>query len=555
MLIRPKVLSRLKEIATIFVDYGLEDLVERSGVYRHVARISQRAANVLVPATAPTPARLRAALERLGPTFIKLGQTLSTHPGLLPLHYVEEMQKLQDQVQPFEFERVREIVRLELGMELSEIFYDFNVEPLAAGSIAQVHQAKLKDGSEVAVKVQRPEIERTIEIDLEILHDIARFLDTHSGLGAKFDFPTLAAELEQTISRELNFRQEARHANMIRNTIAEFTLLKIPTIYDELVTKRVLVSEFLVGRQLNRLRDESKPENHHALAIEMLRGYLKQVCMEGFFHCDPHPGNVLLLADGRLGLLDFGQMATLDSRLKDNLLLFLLYIAQNRGDRVADICLEIGLKQEHMQEARLRREVSALVARYHNVPLDELQPGRTIFQLVETCTTYGLKVPGEVALLGKTLVNLDGVGRILDPEFNPFEVIQDYAEKIMRNQLRSDLNVATIYSSTLDVKRLLSDLPHQIRQILDRLSTDRVRIDVHMESAEQMITAIRTIANRIALSLIVAALIIGSSNLVSIDAGPQIGGYPLFALLGFLAAAGLGIFLIFSILFGRIRKD
>src|SRR6185369_2910034 len=215
--------------------------------------------------------------------------------------------------------------------------------------------------------------------------------------------------------------------------------------------------------------------------------YLKQVCMDGFFHCDPHPGNVLLLDDGRLGLLDFGQMAVLDGRLQENLLLFLLYLAQNRGDRVADVCLEIGIKKEHINETRLRHDVAQLVARYHNAPLDELQPGRTIFQLIEVCIAHGLKVPGEMALLGKTLVNLDGVGRLLDPGFNPFEVIRDYAEKIMRSHLQHGFNTAGLYTSTLDMKRLMADLTHHMRQILERLSTDRFRIEMQVESTEQII--------------------------------------------------------------------
>jgi len=552
MLIRPRVLARLKEIVAVFIEYGFEDIVDRSGVHRYIARVSIRGSEMVRRrALETTGARLRAALERLGPTFIKLGQVLSTQAGLLPVEYLTEIELLQDSVSTrLEVEQVRSIIEQELGAKVEELFSRFDWEPIAAGSIAQVHRAYLKDGRAVVVKVLRPEVIPIVEIDLEILSDVAEFLTAHSHLAAKYDFRAIVEQLEHAIFDELNFRLEARHAMMLKQNIADFKLIYIPEIFQQYTTRQVLVAEYVEGVKALHLSEEIKSKiDGERLSREVLEAYLKQVFVDGLFHCDPHPGNVLIMPDGRVALIDFGQMARLSMHMQDGLMQLLLNITANRGDRVADICISIGAPRDGLREDKLRRDVSAIVARYHNLPLEELEVGRSVFQIIQACADNGLQIPGEIALLGKAMVNLDAVGRAVNPDFNPFDTIRGYAEKIVLQQIKSGINKESLVSSTLDLKRLIADLPYQLRQIFGRLSADRLRLEMHLEGHERMIDAFRKIANRIALSVIAAALIIGSSNLFAVDAGPKIWGYPLFALLGFLAAAGLGVHLVIGILF------
>ncbi|MBI1747017.1 MAG: hypothetical protein HYR55_10570 [Acidobacteria bacterium] len=556
MLVKFRTMSRFKDIVAVLAEYGLDEILERLGLVPYIGRLARNfRRRARAPRAESTAARLRMALERLGPTFIKLGQMLSTQVGFLPPEYIHEIERLQDKVAPIDYQLIAAVLEAEFGKPPTEIFRDIDEQAMASASMAQVHRATLKDGTAVVVKVQRPNVEKLINEDLEILSDIALFVGEHSKLGTKYDFLAMVDQLKRAISDEVDFRLEARNSALVAASIAEYDRLCVPPVHKELTTKRVLVADYVEGPTLTHAgaTGELTDEERKNLARQLLEAYIKQVMIDGFFHCDPHPGNVILMPDHRLALIDFGQIARLDGWMQDQFLQFLLNLASNRGDRVADICMEIGMPKPGLREARLHHEVAALVARYHNVPLGDLHIGRSVMQLIQTCANEGLQIPGEVALLGKTMINLDAVGRTLDPEFNPFDVIRNYAQHVVLAQIGQRFSKGSIYSTSIDFRRLLADLPYQARLFFSRLSTHRMRLDIHVQGQEQMTGALRKIANRIALSLIVAALIIGSSNLFTVNVGPKLWGFPIFALVGFLAAVSLGIHLILGMLFGDRR--
>ena len=525
--------------------YGRSDLVKTTGLTEALAA-EQR----VPPQEAAKANELASDLEQLGPTFVKVGQLLSTRVELLPPPYLEALSRLQDKVEPFGFGEVEKIVSEELGVRLSKAFSHFEDQPMAAASLGQVHHATLRDGRPVAVKVQRPHIRERMVEDFEALGDIAEFLDAHTELGKRYEFCQLLEQFRRSLLQELDYRQEASNLTTLREKLRPFPRIIVPAPVADYCTSRVLTMEFVPGKKITELSSLAKMEfDGAALAEEMFRAYLEQILVHGFFHADPHPGNVFITPDYRIALLDLGMVGRIMPRLQEQLLQLLLAIAEGNGDEAANIAIKIGDRKEDFDSAQFTSRIADIVAREKSATVEQLQVGRLVLEVTQVAAESGVRVPPELSMLGKTLLNLDQVGRALAPEFDPNASIRRNAAEIMQQRLVRGLSPGNLFSGVLELKDLLARLPARLNKILDALSDNQFKVSVDAIDERTLIEGFQKVANRITMGLVLAALIVGAAMLMRVETSFRIWGYPGFAIIFFLVAAGGGIALLVNILF------
>src|SRR5579864_4789619 len=458
---------------------------------------------------------LAKALEELGPCFIKLGQLLSTRPDVLPADYIAALSRLQDTVTPVPHEKIAVIIESELGAPISELFQSFDSTPLATASMAQVHRATLRNGDEVAVKVQRPGVRQRIEIDIEILHEIARFATKYTSFGRRYGFLQIVRELERSLSQELDFRLEADSTRIIGKQIADFQRLTTPVVYSDYTTRRVLTLSFVTGRQLAQVsRDELDLLDSRSIAKELLSAYLKQMVIDGVFHCDPHPGNIFLADDGRLALMDFGMIGRIDADQKDKIILLLLAFSERLGERVADTYLEMIEIPKDVDRRAFTQDVSALVSRYHDMSGGRMAIGTALLDLTKLAQSHSTPVPTSMTLLGEAMLNLDGTIRVLSPELNPVQLIRDYMLKVMEKRVLGQISPGRVFAWVLDMKRLFENTPRRTDMMLDKLANDQLTLRLEVDHLDEAVKSMNRAANRLSLSIIVASLIIGGKLVI-----------------------------------------
>ena len=454
---------------------------------------------------------LASALEELGPCFIKLGQLLSTRPDVMPASYIDALARLQSTVAPVPTDKIIRIVEAELGAPVSELFQSFSPEPLATASMAQVHKAILRNGDEVAVKVQRPGVRQRIEIDIEILHEMARFATRYTSFGARYGIMQMVRELEHSLSQELDFRQEAENTRLIGRQIADFTRLTTPTVYTDYTTRRVLVLSFVHGRHLSRItREEFDTLDTPAIARDLLSAYLKQIVLDGIFHCDPHPGNIFLADDGRLALMDFGMVGRFDAGQKDNIILLLLAFSERQGVRVADNYLEMIEIPKDLNRRAFTQDVCALVSRYHDMSGGRMALGTALLDLTKLAYTHRMPVPSAMTLLGKAMLNLDGTVRVLSPQLDPVQLIRDYMLEVMEKRGMAQLAAGRVFAWAIDMKHLAENAPRRADLILEKLANDQLTTRLAVDDLDQAMRSVHRAVNRLSLGMIVSALIIGA---------------------------------------------
>ena len=538
-------LSRYRDFARFFAKYRRAEFVTHVAAERDPGELTADAAEARAFAH---------DLEKLGPTFIKLGQLLSTRADLLPPAYLEALARLQDDVGPFPYADVERIVQEELGVRLSKAFEVFDTEPIAAASLGQVHRAVLRGGREVAVKVQRPDVRERVLKDLDALDEVAAWMERFSPTTRALDAKGLLEEFRRTLLCELDYREEARNLVTLAHQLRDFERIVVPLPVDDYTTSRVLTMDYIDGTKITAVSPLEWTElDGVALSEDLFRAYLQQVLVDGVFHADPHPGNVFLTPDHRLALIDLGMIGRLSGPMQDRLFRLMLAIADGRGDDAASILIALGEKDDEFDEMRMRRRIIDLVGRYQHVAAKELNVGRVMLEMTRTGTGQGVRMPPELALLGKTLLNLDLIGRKLDPEFDVNASMRRNAMQLMQRRFLKTMTQANMFSTALEMRDFAERLPARLNRIFDALAGNDLRLKIEVIDHGSIIDGLQKVANRIALGVVLAALIVGAAMLMRVETSFTILGYPGLAMLLFLAAAAGGFYMAWTILAGDVK--
>ena len=510
------------------------------------------------PGTAPADAagggdiaeaeRLTKDLEKLGPTFVKLGQVLSTRADLLPPAYLEALSRLQDDVVPVSVADIQKTIEEDLNVRISKAFLSFDPEPLASASLGQVHRATLRDGRHVAVKVQRPGVVEQVLADLAVLDEIAAFVDQHTQVGRRYEFAPMIKEFRRALMDELDYQAEASHLRTLKQNLAQFPRIVVPAPIESYVSKRVLTMEFVHGTKVPSLNPvaliDADPEG---LADELIQAYLHQILIDGFFHADPHPGNVFITEDGRLALLDLGMVGYLSPTLQDRLLKLVLAISEGRGEEAADAAIALGEKREEFDEEAFKRDVVATVGRYLGASLENFQVGMIVLEVNRSAGMHGIKSPVELTMLGKTLLTLDNIARLLAPALDVNASIRKNASSLMQRRLLKSLSPGTVFSTVLEAKEFAEQLPRRINRVLESLASSQLKLKVEVIDEGAVIDGLQKVANRITMGLVVAALILSAAMMMRIESRFTLLGYPGFPTILFIVAASLAGWLVFNI--------
>jgi len=545
-------LPRYGEIAKLLLKYGRGDLVKdfaaQSALKSQESLISRETQDA-------DPASLAKDLEAMGPVAIKLGQLLSTRADIVPAIYLDELSKLQDKVSPIATTTVTTVIEEELGGRISKLFSDFDLNPIAAASLGQVHKASLRDGRPVAVKVQRPGVRSKIAEDLEVLDEIVGFLHQHSETARRYEVSSILEELKRTLARETDYTQEAKNLSILKENLKEFSHIVVPAPVADYTTSRVLTMDYLPGKNLTAVSPVEWTEvDGPALADELFQAYLKQLVVDGFFHADPHPGNVYLTEDHKIGLLDLGMVARINDSLQESLVKLLLSISEGRAGDAAAIAAKMAeLPREGFDKYEFDRRISELVLEHETAVIGKLEMGRVIMNIRRVAADLGVKIDPALNMLGKALLNLDKVGQTLAPKFDPNECIRKHATELLQRRLRKGLSLGSVYQSFLEMNELMQRLPSKLNKIIDTISENDLRIRVDSIDENKLITGLQKIANRIALGLVLAALIIAAALLVRVPSEYTLWGYPAIATIFFVIAAGGGIALILSTLMHDVK--
>jgi len=545
-------MDRYRQILGVLIRYGFGDLLESLKLDQYVEfglKIVARRRQRPEIADLTRAERVRLALEALGPTFVKMGQILSTRPDLLPGEFVKELQKLQDDVPPFPGEEARSRVERELGRSMDDLFDRFEDTPLASASLGQVHRARLKDGHEVVVKVQRPGIRKTIEVDLEIMSHLAGLVERHVE-GFEVYRPTrILEEFANTIRQELDYRLEAGHIDRFAlQFIGEPTIL-IPEVHREASTARVLTMQYVHGIKPSNIAElEAAGLDRKIIAHRGADLLMKQVFVHGFFHADPHPGNLFILPENVICFLDFGMMGRLDRTSRENFADFMIALVEHDAERCADALIELTEWDDPPDRGRLVRDLSEFIDRHTMRALKELEIGPLLLSAMDTVSKNSLRIPPNLFLMIKALAVVEGFGRQLNPDFD----ITAEAAPFMRRMAWSRMNprriAADLVGAGSEALRLLREIPSETRDILRMIRAGRLKLEFEHHRLEPLTAAMERVSNRIAFAVVLASLVIGSALIMHAELPPTWLGIPVIGLAGFLIAGVMGFWLLISIL-------
>jgi predicted unusual protein kinase regulating ubiquinone biosynthesis (AarF/ABC1/UbiB family) len=593
MLLTPKHVPRLAAIVGLFTRYGLRDVASQQGLIS------------LLPAEEDLPPEdiaeqkahavgFRNRLVELGPAYVKLGQVLSTRPDLLPEPYIRELETLQDDVGPIPFEDVEQIIEEELGGRISKLFEFFDSDPLGTASLGQVHGARMRGGREVVVKVQRPNIRAPLADDLEFFHELAVFMSEHTSVGSRVDVLGVIQQMERAIAEELDYRTEARNAATFRKSLAQYPRIMVPKVIEAYSSERVLTTERIHGVKVNKVSPLARLEHDFTpVAEELTRAYLKTITLDGFFHADPHPGNVFVVLPGtrnpmtpaevvagerrdaprtattplaqmeaeaqaaavpmpddvdvRLALIDFGMTARLSTTMRDAATRLLMALGDNRGDEVAATLIEQGQPTQDFDRGGYTREIATLIARNVELTAAEVQAGKILFEVIDLSYQHGLRLPAEMTLLAKALFNLDGVTRVLDPHFTPLETIRAFGNEIAMDRAKRHMSPRRLYQIAMESSELLAALPRRLDQITQRMANNDIGAHVDIPQLPALIVALQKVANRVFSGLVLAGLLVASSQLLPY--------WRTLGTIGFVIAAVLAIYIVVTILISDRRGE
>jgi len=535
--------GRAKDILTVLARHGFADLFNQMDL---PAGIWQR----LLPEPQPplrTEERLRLAAEELGPAFVKLGQILSMRPDLLPHPYILELRKLQNQLQPLPFPAFRDILKAELGREPEEIFLEFDEKPAASASLAQVYFARLRlGGDRVAVKIQKPGVEHSVQVDLNLATWLADQVHKHSAVLQPFDLPAAIGEARDGMLRELDFRNEARNQEYFNALNPSPDHVFAPRVHIDLCTRRVLVMEWIDGASVSK--PGLDPEQCRALASHGAQSLVRQILLSGFFHADPHGGNVLVTPDGRLCFLDWGLAGHLTRRLRQALADFWVAAVDQDAERIVQIAADLAPPNVRPDLRAMEKEVTLALREELNFAVGEPQLGRAMVKLLHIFGRNGIALSRDYSLMAKAVLSIEEVGRALDPAFD----LRAHMPPVLRELYRERANPRNIARRMREVLHDallgLQEFPAELRRLVRRFEQENPTINLQHRGLERLDDSLRVAANRIALGVIIGSLIIGSSLLVTTRIQPYLFGYPALGIIGYLISALLGLYVIWDII-------
>ena len=543
-------MGRLNQILGVLIRHGFGDSVRRLGLADGLERAGHalhwnHAADL---ARLEPPVQVRLALEELGPTFVKLGQVLAGRADLFGPEWIAEFEKLHSHVPAVPLEVLRPQLREDLGGEPEAVFAHFDPEPLAAASIAQVHRARLADGTEVVVKIRRPGITDTIEADLRLLARIAAVAETEMPQLKPYRPTQLVRELARSLKRELDLASECRNAERVAAHFTEQPWIVVPRVHWAHTTERVNVQDFIAGVPGHDLAAlDAAGLDRTLLARRGSQAVLKMIVQDGFFHADPHPGNVFYLPDNRIAFIDFGMVGRLSQHRRDELLALLMGLVQRDAHAVADVLLEWTGDDADVHLALLEAEIEAFVDQYHGTPLAQLNLGQMLADVTALLREHHLGLPSDMALLIKAFITLEGMGRNLDPGFHMTTEALPMLRQVVRARYEPKAVASRAWQTLRRSLSVAEQLPHDLSRLLRNARRGKVQVGIELAHLKRVGDQIDRAANRLAMALVIAALVIGSSIVMTVKGGPTLFGLPLFGFLGFAGAVVCGLWLIRAI--------
>lgn len=552
-------LGRLREILGVLVRHGFGDTVRRLGLANTLERAGARL-HWQPPtdlARLEPPVQVRLALEELGPTFVKFGQILAARADLFSPPWIAEFEKLHSNVPALPLDALRPQLRADLGGEPEEVFAHFDPEPLAAASIAQVHRARLHDGTEVVVKIRRPGIAEVIEADLRLLQRLATLAEAELPHLRPFHPQELVREFARSLRHELDLAAECRNAERIAANLAALPYILIPRVHWRYTGERINVQDFIAGVPGNAL-EQLTPEagfDRKLLARRGALAVLKTIVEDGFFHADPHPGNVFYLPGNRIAFIDFGMVGRLSQRRRDELLHLLLGLVEPQPPTVAEVLLDWTSNAHTVSLAQLETEIEAFVDQYQNVPLAQLSLAQMLTDVTAILRTHRLGLPSDLALLIKAFITLEGMGRGLDPDFHMAAEAEPLLQQVARARYAPRAVGRRAWQALRRSLATLEHLPDDLTRLLRNARRGRLQVNVEVAHLKRVGDQIDRSANRLAMALVIAALIVGSSIVMTVQGGPTLFGLPAFGFLGFIAAVVCGLWLVRAIWRSSHRGD
>ncbi|MEN6521227.1 MAG: AarF/ABC1/UbiB kinase family protein [Armatimonadota bacterium] len=546
MIPRRKHLSRLKEIGTVLARHGWGHIVARFGL-AGMLRLRRRG---IEPEVTPEPEHLLYILQELGPTFVKLGQLLSTRPDILPEPYIAALTKLQDTANTVPVDQIKSIIQEELGQPVESVFAYFDEVPLAAASLGQVHAATLHDGTQVIIKVQRPGITKVIDRDIDIMYMVSKLLERRWERVRTYAITEIVDEFAITIHEELDYTIEANNTDRLRAVLLHEKNARVPKIMWDIVTKRVLTMERIDGIKITDIeRLNAAGFDTVQIADRLSAVMFKQIFIDGFFHADPHPGNILVTPDQEIALLDAGQVRQLDLETRTGLLRMVIAFEHQDTHLFTEVITEIGITRGEVNTQALSQDLEKVLRQFYNVPAQAMDIGKILIRVMDVSARHKIRLPVGFSVIGKVMVNLESINRMLDPNFNFTKAVRPYIARAVREELSPEDILTDSYRSLIDLKRLIFGLPDHLHQLLHKAVSGTLRIEFKHKGLEELESRLDKITNRLAFALIVGSTIIGSSIIVISNRQPTgILGLPMLGVAGYLFALVMGMWLLISII-------
>jgi len=544
-------LNRYRHILTVLFKYGFGDLVDILKIEQYLEiglqMISRKRREQVEKLSRAE--RVRMVMEELGPTFIKLGQILSTRPDLIPVEFIQELSKLQDNVPPFPYTEARQIIESELGKPIADIFQHFENTPLAAASIGQVHRALLKDDEEVVIKVQRPGIRKIIEVDLEIMLHLASLMERHLEELQVHRPVRIVQEFARTLGKEIDYTIEASHIERFARQSMDDPTVYVPKVFRDTTTERVLTMEYIDGIKASEIdRIEREGLDRKIITTRGADLILRQIFDHGFFHADPHPGNIFVLPDNVICLIDFGMMGYIDRQTRESFADLIYSVIHQDEFKATQILLKLTEYDEKPDVRALERDLTDFIGQYLYVPLKDLQMEKLLHQLLKILSRHRLQIPQDLFLMMKALATVEGIGLLLDPDFEMIKQTTPFIQRVRMARYHPKRMTDDIVRSGIEFVQLMQEIPGETREILEQMKQGKIKMEFKHKGLEPMLSTYDQISNRIAFAIVIAALIIGSALIVLSKTPPFLFGISVIGIIGFLAAAVMGLWLLIAIL-------